>query len=129
LTELFYEHYTDVPVYEWVWPNFSPEEIACRGTGALKVNSDALTKLQMLRNIMAVPLIITSAYRSPEHNAAQGGAQNSMHLTGRAFDIALAGIDKGALLHYAVDVGFTGFGFAKTFMHVDTGGKRWWVYG
>lgn len=29
-----------------VWPNFSPAEIACRGTGKLLVNEPALDKLQ-----------------------------------------------------------------------------------
>lgn len=41
----FYEHWRDVPEEAWRWPNFSPAEIACRGTGKLLVNEAALDKL------------------------------------------------------------------------------------
>jgi hypothetical protein len=34
-----------------------------------------------------VPLIVTSGYRTPEHNRAVGGAPNSQHLYMRALDI------------------------------------------
>jgi hypothetical protein len=34
----------------WRWPNFSPAEIACRGTGKVLVNEPALDKLQALRD-------------------------------------------------------------------------------
>ena len=33
-----YSHWRDVPAATWRWPNFSPAEIACRGTGKLLVN-------------------------------------------------------------------------------------------
>jgi hypothetical protein len=42
------------------------------------------------------PLIVRSAYRSPEHNRAVGGATRSKHLDGAAFDIAMANRDPGA---------------------------------
>ena len=45
----FYTHWRDVPTAAWRWPNFSPAEIACRGTGKLLVNEAALDKLQALR--------------------------------------------------------------------------------
>ena len=45
----FYTHWRDVPAAAWRWPNFSPAEIACRGTGKLLVNAAALDKLQALR--------------------------------------------------------------------------------
>ena len=38
----FYAHWRDVPATTWRWPNFSPAEIACRGTGKLLVNEAAL---------------------------------------------------------------------------------------
>ena len=38
----FYAHWRDVPAAAWRWPNFSPAEIACRGTGKLLVNETAL---------------------------------------------------------------------------------------
>jgi hypothetical protein len=75
----FYDHWRDVPAAAWRWPNFSPAEIACRGTGKLLVNEAALDALQALRTALAKPLIIRSAYRSPEHNRAVGGAKASKH--------------------------------------------------
>jgi len=44
-----FRHFRDVPDTLWRWPNFSPAEIACRGTGALKLHPEALDKLQALR--------------------------------------------------------------------------------
>lgn len=38
-------------------------------------------------------LIVRSAYRSPEHNRAVGGAIRSKRLDGAAFDIAMANHD------------------------------------
>ena len=49
MTTTFYDHWRDVPVSSWRWPNFSPAEIACRGTGKLLINEPALDKLQALR--------------------------------------------------------------------------------
>jgi hypothetical protein len=43
--------------------------------------------LQPLRDRLGQPVVITSGYRSPEVNAAVGGARNSAHLYGRAADI------------------------------------------
>jgi hypothetical protein len=60
--------------------NFSPAGIACRGTGKLLLIEAAFDKLQALRDRLGKPLIIRSAYRSPKHNRAVGGAQASKHL-------------------------------------------------
>ena len=59
------------------WHNFSPAEIACRGTGKLLINEPALHKLRALRDRLGKPLIVRSAYRSPEHNRAVGGASST----------------------------------------------------
>jgi zinc D-Ala-D-Ala carboxypeptidase len=75
------------------WPNFSPAEIACRGTGKLLIDVPALDKLQALRDRLGKPLVVRSTYRSPEHNRAVGGATRSKHLDGAAFDIAMANHD------------------------------------
>ena len=70
-----YAHFRDVPESAWAaWPSFSPAEIVCRGTGAIKINTEALDKLQSLRNRLGKPLIVRSGYRSPTHNRAVGGA-------------------------------------------------------
>ena len=93
MTTTFHHHWRDVPESNWRWPNFSPAEIACRGTGKLLVNEPALDRLQALRDRLGKPLIVRSAYRSPEHNLAVGGATRSKHLDGAAFDIAMTNHD------------------------------------
>ena len=102
MTTTFHRHWRDVPKNAWRWPNFSPAEIACRGTGKLLINEPALDRLQALRDRLEKPLIVRSAYRSPEHNRAVGGAQRSKHLGGAAFDIVHA---HGAAVAQVVVVG------------------------
>src|SRR4051812_21790333 len=50
---------------------------SCRGTGAVKINEDALDCLQALRDLIGKPMIVLSGYRSPEHNRRVGGASAS----------------------------------------------------
>lgn len=123
-----FRHYRDVPPQLWRWKNFSPAEIACRGTGQLKLVPEALDKLQALRDRLGKPLILRSAYRSPEHNRAVGGAPASKHMQGTAFDIAMANHDPLAFEAAARAVGFLGFGYypRSGFMHIDLGPARSW---
>ena len=44
MTTTFHRHWRNVPQSAWRWPNFSPAEIACRGTGKLLVNEAALAE-------------------------------------------------------------------------------------
>jgi len=128
MTTTFYKHWRDVPERSWRWKNFSPAEIACRGTGSLRINEEALDKLQALRDRLGKPLIVRSAYRSPAHNRAVGGAPRSKHMDGTAFDIAMANHDPVAFEAAARAVGFLGFGYypRSGFMHIDLGPARQW---
>ena len=128
MTTMTYKHWRDVPERSWRWKNFSPAEIACRGSGSLRINEDALDKLQALRDRLGKPLIVRSAYRSPAHNRAVGGAPRPTHMDGTAFDIAMANHDPVAFEAAAREVGFLGFGFypRSDFMHIDLGPARQW---
>ena len=123
-----YAHFRDVPESAWRWPSFSPAEIACRGTGAIKINTEAMDKLQSLRNRLGKPLIVRSGCRSPSHNRAVGGAPASKHMLGTAFDIAMSNHDPVAFAEAARAVGFLGFGTypRSGFMHIDLGPARNW---
>ena len=125
---LSFPTWRDVPEKAWRWPSFSPAEIACRGTGAIRINTEAMDKLQALRDRLGKPLIVRSAYRSPEHNRAVGGAPASKHMQGTAFDIAMANHDPVAFEAAARGVGFLGFGYypRSGFMHIDLGPARSW---
>jgi hypothetical protein len=124
-----YRHWRDVPARDWRWKNFSPAEIACRGTGQLKLHPQALDKLQALRDRLGKPLILRSAYRSPEHNASlKGASPRSKHMDGTAFDIAMANHDPVAFEAAAREVGFLGVGYygRSGFIHIDLGPARTW---
>jgi uncharacterized protein YcbK (DUF882 family) len=119
-----YENYVSAAGV-WRWPNFTPKEIACQGTGSLLVNTPALNRLQLLRDLLGIPLTVLSAYRSPRHNALVGGAPLSQHLDGAAFDLSLV-LPQREMREAAADVGFTGFGGYRSFIHIDIGRERSW---
>ena len=50
--------------------------------------------LQTIRNELHLPIIVNSAYRSPEVNAKVGGVSSSYHVKGLAADIRSSDMDK-----------------------------------
>ncbi|MHA1539115.1 MAG: YcbK family protein [Alphaproteobacteria bacterium] len=123
---LFFSHIRNKRRKEWRWPHFSPEELASKGNRSLRINTEALDRLEYARNLVGKPFLIYSAYRDPIYNAKVGGAPLSRHKMGDAFDIALHGHDQKRLLICCQRAGFRGFGFYKTFLHIDLGRRRCW---
>lgn len=123
-----YTHYSKWPDTQWTWPSFSAREMASKREGEIKLDTEAMDKLQALRNRLGRPIIITSAYRSPAHNRAVGGAANSLHMQGKAFDVRMENQNPEEFETAARAVGFTGFGYyvKNGFMHIDTGPARSW---
>lgn len=116
-----YRHFKDVKPQEWQWPNFSPSEIACKGTGELLVHPASLDCLQKFRYFAKTAVVINSAYRSEKHNKAVGGSPNSQHRLGRAFDIRItASLPREKIHELARKAGFKAFGDYATFVHIDT---------
>ncbi|AWD93101.1 TPA_inf: hypothetical protein gp_16 [Marinomonas phage YY] len=113
----------DVTPDDWRerWPNFEPQEFACRCCGAIIVSESLLDMLQLMRDEIGAPIQITSGYRCPSHNAAVGGAPQSEHMNGNASDIITAAHDPLELIRLAEDLGAGGIGeYAdKGFLHVD----------
>jgi len=86
--------------------HFSLDELTFSQTAARKgidntPPPEAIEELQRLCSVILEPLRsmvncaihIDSGYRSPQLNAAVGGAQDSAHMSGRAADIVLIGLD------------------------------------
>lgn len=112
---------------ERVTRHFFLSELACRdGTINAQVIKTCIEKLEPMRSVIGVPFILNSAYRSPEYNEKIGGASQSKHMEGIAFDIAWTKSLKekfGTMEKFKEYVetywGVKGFGFYDTFVHID----------
>ena len=61
--------------------NFSLREFRCRDDcGLQSLDCSLVERLQVLRDLVRLPIIITSGCRCERHNAEVGGAINSRHL-------------------------------------------------
>ena len=111
-------------------PDFKVRELRCRdGSDTVMVDEALTVVLQCIREHFGKAVTITSAYRTPAHNAKAGGAKFSQHLLGRAADIRVAGVsvedvaayteslmpDWGGVGRYPVKAGR-----ATGWVHVDT---------
>lgn len=84
---------------------------------------DFLNKLEMLRELLGLPIVITSSYRTKEYCLAEGikYSPGSQHNFGNAVDIDLmryTGEERRKLISLAIALGLT-VGVAKTFIHLD----------
>lgn len=100
--------------------NFRLYEFECNdGNHEVKLDPKLLELLQEFRTKKGKPIYINSAYRTPEHNKAVGGATDSAHLRGEAADITVRGMTSLQIAHLAEAIGFTGIGVYDNFCHVD----------
>jgi uncharacterized protein YcbK (DUF882 family) len=85
-----------------------------------------LDLLQALRDKLGYALHISSGARCPKYNTTVGGVPNSKHISSvlrqaHAVDIACTtGAKKAEIIFAARELGFTGFGVARNFIHLDT---------
>ena len=142
--DLYFRDYTkmtddEIVLWDERWPNFAPHEIACRETKELLIVPFALDQLQKVRNKYGNSLRVASGYRSIAYNRKIGGAKNSAHTRGAAFDISTRDMSGAALHAFLIavwEVGPLGFGMGKNdggtkLLHLDwdaTLGARSWFY-
>lgn len=100
--------------------NFSAEELACSCCGSHGVHQWALDKLQLVRDAVARPLTITSAYRCANHPNERSKARPGAHNQGIAFDVYVAnGAERYEIMSIGILHGATGVGVDKNFIHLD----------
>ena len=112
--------------------NFSIKEFECKCGCEMPddvlVNITKLAnQLQYVRDNVAMPIIINSAYRCQEHNAKVGGSKTSQHLLGKAADITIQSLKPAevfVLIEDLIDMGHMlqgGLGLyeEKGFVHYD----------
>lgn len=83
----------DQSANEKIGQHFKVREFACKdGSQAVFIDSYLVSILDILRNKVEKPVIITSGYRTPEWNKKCGGAKYSYHMRGMAADIRINGM-------------------------------------
>jgi uncharacterized protein YcbK (DUF882 family) len=111
--------------------NFKKHELSCPCCGECNMDDILLTRLQAFRDILGIPLTLTSAFRCESHNQSVGGGAKSQHLHGTAVDIRINDKDASVrhkMIQLAYALGFTGIGLGKNHFHLDTRsgtGKSW----
>lgn len=107
----------------YLTPNFKLQEFLTHSetvpVGEVLRNLYCLAnRLQAIRDLVGKPLLVTSGYRSPEHNLKVGGAFDSYHIQGMAADIQIQGMSPRQVQAYLT--GWSGgLGCYPTHTHVD----------
>lgn len=132
---MLYDTILEAPVWDAKrWPNFKPQELACKCNGRYCQGEyyhdpEFLDRLQAVRNDVGRSLWLTSGHRCDLWNAAVGGAPMSQHKK-LAVDISLHGHDRWGLLESCISHGFNGIGKATNFLHIDRRAiPAVWYYG
>ena len=79
-----------------------------------------ISKLDTAREIAGIPFVLTSAFRSAEHDRYKGRSGTGAHTLGRAVDIKCnVSRDRFLVVNALLKAGFKRVGIAKTFVHAD----------
>ena len=92
---------------------FKPNEI-------ISLKPELVYLLDEARGFAGIPFIITSGYRTEEHNKEVGGVANSSHLTGDAADLRCGNsAERMKIVAGLIAAGAPRIGIAKDHVHVD----------
>ncbi|MET0168895.1 MAG: D-Ala-D-Ala carboxypeptidase family metallohydrolase, partial [Aliihoeflea sp.] len=85
--------------------------------------------LRAIENRFGQKVVVTSGYRSPEHNRRVRGARASQHMSCAAADIHVPGVHKMKVAEFVRSMprrGGVGTSCHTEAIHVDTGPERDW---
>ena len=102
--------------------HFKVREFACGdGSDAVLVAPRLVMVLQSIRSHFGVPVVIHSAYRTPQYNAKVDGAEHSQHCYGTAADITVRGQKPETVAAFARSImpDWGGVGVYDSFCHID----------
>lgn len=89
------------------------------------MNQRAINMLDTARDFAGIPIVLNTAYRSPEYERKQGRAGTSAHTLGVAFDIRChTNSNRFKLIVALLQVGFNRIGVYETFIHADCSQKH-----
>lgn len=98
---------------------FTDDELKCKCCGKLIIDDVFLFRLNWARHVVEIPFVVSSGYRCPKHNAAEGSTSTN-HTTGKAVDLScLDHFLRYKIIAACIDAGILGIGINKTFLHVD----------
>ena len=119
--------------------NFHLKEWSCKEGGGTGVPWDLVdnvkqcaANLQILRDEIGKPITLISGWRGPLYNAKIGGAKKSLHLTGKAADSRVRGMDPVEVAEVIfslidagkMDQGGVGIYPSSNFVHYDCRGTK-----
>jgi uncharacterized protein YcbK (DUF882 family) len=118
--------------------SFNSGEFECRcakDCGEQSISKELIDKLQLVRDELGIPLVVTSAFRCAEHQERLRGSGiktavgRSTHEDGIAADITVP-VGKMPKLLAILEKHFKAIGIARNFYHVDLRDdkERRWKY-
>ncbi|MBX2861171.1 MAG: DUF882 domain-containing protein [Vampirovibrio sp.] len=96
---------------------FSDDDLLPAG-GVIENLNRLAQRLQVVRDLLQKPVVITSGYRSPQHNQQIGGVSRSYHTQGMAADIVIPGLAAQEVQQFLLNWS-GGLGCYSTHTHVD----------
>lgn len=110
--------------------NFDENEFACPCCGKNNISLNIVHRLQVIRDIIKIPIAINSACRCQEHNKEVGGEPNSYHLKGWAVDWTIPESPEmlARVCTTIIQEWSGGFHYYpnQNFCHTDIGPRRRW---
>lgn len=123
-------------------PNSNPHQLD-DAIGDFYFPETLLDAANLIRESIGHPVKVNSSIRTPEKNAAVGGAKRSLHLPynedgkvyTRAVDLGISTgikdihqliLNNGQLAQQLREMGIGGIGIYDTFVHIDIGPERFW---
>lgn len=103
--------------------HFKVKEFACKdGSPIVFVDEYLAILLDILRETIKKPVIVTSGYRTPEHNKKVGGAKYSYHMRGMAADIIVKDMTPKEIAKKLDEIAPNSCGIIvyKSWVHFDT---------
>ena len=87
------------------YPNFTPNEVACKHCGADGIRPEMMDVLQNIRTQMAKPIFLSSGYRCVKHPVEQEKDKPGEHTHGLAIDIICYGLRALQIIELAQHMG------------------------
>ena len=106
--------------------HFRIDEFQCKcGCGENLISPNLMLILEMIREDVQYPMVVTSGFRCRLHNTNVGGHVNSSHCVGMAADIRCSGLLAARIISFALLRGINGIGVSQKgdwnsrFVHLD----------